>query len=86
MKPHPLHPLELDINAGSAVSWRSDRQGISLLITLFGDVDGVLSAWSLSDPSRWSRYGRVSGLYFIVMRGVGDLGLSYQHETDVSWP
>jgi hypothetical protein len=75
MKPHPLHPFELDINAGSAVSWRSDRQGIGLLIAFLGDVDRVLSTWSFSDPSRWSRYGRVSGLYFVVMRGVGDLGL-----------
>lgn len=78
MQSHLLHPLELNIYTGSAVSRRSDRQSVGLLIALLRDVDGVLSTWCFSNPSRWSRYRRVGWLYFVVVRGVGNLGLKCQ--------
>jgi len=78
VKPHPLHPLELDIDARATISRWSDRQGISLLVAFLRDVDGVLTAGSFSDPSRWSRYRGVGRLYLVVVGGIRDLSLRCQ--------
>jgi hypothetical protein len=78
VEPHLLHPLDLEVNSVSTVSGRRDGESIGLLVFLTSDIEGRLASWGIPDLSRRSGNGRLSGVELVVVRGVGDLGLSDQ--------
>jgi hypothetical protein len=75
MQPHPLQPLNLDINPVTTIAGRSETECIGLLVFFAKDPDGLLASWWVDDFTGRAGHSGMRRFVGGVVSRVGNLSL-----------